>query len=277
MIYIDEDVLNDVAQGFHIPAKPEVLTQLQHVMSKPESSSADEARVIIKDVSLSAAILKTINTPYFGLRRKVSDIEQAVCFLGRDIVNDLVAALLFRDAFDGIPSCLTLERFWDDAKDVANAMTFINKHINCALPSYLYSIGLFHDCGIPALSNKFADYKATLVTANANNENSIALEQKLYATDHAVIGYFIASSWHLPKDVCTIILNHHELDFLTLCKDNDQRLGYAALKLAENLVDNDKRKCQSPDWQHLHSKVLQVLGLNQAEYLALEEAYKELV
>ena len=278
MINIDETVIDFVAKGFQIPAKPDILTQLQHVMSKPESSAADEAKVIAKDVSLSGAILKTINSPFFGLRKKISNVEQAVSFLGLDIVNDLVTALLFRDAFDNITCCLSLERFWDDSKDVANAMTFISKQVSPAIKDdLLYSIGLFHNCGIPAFSNKFDDYKETLIAANSMNENSIRLEQSKYGSDHAIIGYYIASSWQLPKTVCSIILNHHELDFLSSNNSKEDNIRFAILKLAENLVDRNKRHNQSPDWEKVQTTVFDLLNMDQQDFLAMERTYTELL
>ena len=31
MIFIDDKVIDEVASGFHIPARPEIITELQHV------------------------------------------------------------------------------------------------------------------------------------------------------------------------------------------------------------------------------------------------------
>ncbi len=274
MFYIDDKVIDKVASGFHIPVKPEILTKLQHVMSKRDSSIADEALVIAQDVGLSSAILKTVNSSFFGLRKKVSDIHQAACFLGMDILNDLVTALLFKSSFDGIPSCITLERYWDDANEVASAMIFISKNINTPLPiECLYSIGLFHDCGIPALSNKFDDYKDVLIAANTSGQSSVTLEESKYQTNHAVVGYFIASSWNLPHIVCNIVLNHHEMDFLTQSTSLDEKLGYATLKLAENLVERKKRDAVSFDWEELNHALLTVLNLTTDQYIDLEKEF----
>ena len=55
----------------------------------------------------------------------------------------------------------------------------------------LYSIGLFHDCGIPLLALKYPDYKNILMEANRSGYNSVALEEKHYLTNHAVLGCFV--------------------------------------------------------------------------------------
>ncbi|WP_168427344.1 HDOD domain-containing protein [Candidatus Colwellia aromaticivorans] len=69
----------------------------------------------------------------------------------------------------------------------------------------LYTIGLFINCGIPLLALKFSDYKSVLIEANGLGINSIKLEEQKYCTNHAVLGYYIASSWHLPKEICSLI------------------------------------------------------------------------
>lgn len=264
--------------GFHIPIKPKVHTQLQRLMLDQEATLTDFAKVIAKDVSLSAEVLKNVNSALFALEIKIANINHAVCFIGKDAINALVCAILFRRSFIQLDCCLSLERFWDDSKDIAYAMTFINKQIALPLPDgVLYSIGLFHDCGIPAFSNKFADYKETLIEANRAGESSIALEQRKYEINHAIVGYLIATSWHLPEPVCNIILQHHNLNFLTESGDTEEQLGYATLKLAENLVYRNKRHSESPDWHQIKTEVLTKLEIDIEDYFELEKYYSSLI
>ena len=61
---------------------------------------------------------------------------------------------------------ISLDRYWDDALDIANAMSFIGNIVKNEVPvDMLYSIGLFHDCGIPLLTLRYQNYKkATYIT-----------------------------------------------------------------------------------------------------------------
>ncbi|SFC62228.1 HDOD domain-containing protein [Pseudoalteromonas denitrificans] len=274
MIYVDNLVLDDVSRGFHIPAKPEILEEFQLVMADKDASVSDEATIVSKDLSLSSAILKAINSPFFGLTRTISNIHQAVCFMGMEGVNYLATALLLKNAFEGETSCLSFDRFWNDATDIAQAMVFVSKNISCNVPSEsLYTVGLFHDCGVPAMALQYEDYKNTLDEADELGFNSIIIENEKYKTNHAIVGYFIASSWHLPKDICNIILQHHELDFLFKVTGSEEQLIYATLKIAENITERKLRFRQSSDWQFIGEDVLNVLGINTDEYADLEESY----
>ena len=255
-----------------------MLTQLQCLMSDNDSILSDFAKVISKDVSLSAEVLKNVNSALFALETKISDIHHAVYFIGKDAINALATALLFKRSFTHLSCCLSLERFWDDSKDIAYAMTFINKQLKSPLSDGpLYTIGLFHDCGIPAFSNKFDNYKETLIEANRAGKNSIALEDKIYEMNHASLGYLIAMSWHLPEHVCNIVLHHHNLNFLAETTDADEQLGYATLKLAENLVYKNKRHSESPDWAAVKDPVLTMLEIDMDKYCELEKYYISLI
>ena len=278
MLNIKEKAINELPHGFYIPIKPKILTQLQRLMRDNEAILADFAKVIAKDVSLSAEVLMNVNSALFSLETKITDIQHAVFFIGKDAINSLATAILFRRSFTQLDCCLTLERFWDDSKDIAYAMTFINQQLLSPLSGGdLYTIGLFHDCGIPAFSHKFSDYRETLIKANRAEENSIALEENKYEVNHAMVGYLIAMSWHLPEQVCNIILHHHDINFLASTANTHEKLGYATLKLAENLVYRNKRHSEAPDWGQVKSDVLTMLEIDMDDYLELEKYYSSLI
>jgi len=276
MFSLDDKKMSSVLSSFQIPVKPQILTDMQKLMSESEPDIGLIADLISNDVGLSSSILKIINSPFYGMNRRISEIKQAVMMLGLKTISGLTTALLLKNSFQG-NACISLERFWDDSLDVANAMTFIGKKIKNKIPvEMLYTIGLFHNCGIPLLAYKYKDYKELLIEANSSGVNSIALEEINYQTNHAVLGYYVASSWHLPKDVCTLILQHHENDYFSVITGDKIQLAFSALKAAENMVERVKRHNTSPDWHLIAEDVLNVLGITAIDYADLEEDFIEI-
>jgi HD-like signal output (HDOD) protein len=272
---LDNKKMASVLSSFQVPIKPEILTKIQNIMDEEEPNIEDISVLISSDVGLSSAILKIINSPLYGMNRRVSKIKQAVVVLGLKTINGLVPALLLKNAFSGEANVF-LERFWNDALDIANAMSFLGKLVKNEIPvDMLYSIGLFHDCGIPLLALKYPDYKEILEEANGLNINSVALEEQHYQTDHTVLGYYVATSWHLPKEICQLIALHHDNDYLTYTKNPQAQLMYAVLKIAENLVEKVTRKHESPDWSNVEESVLEVVGLSSTDYIDLEDDFAE--
>jgi len=277
MIELDNEKMAGVVASYQVPVKPEILSELQNLMDQDEPNIELVAQLISNDVGLSATILKIINSPFYGMNRRISEIKQAVMMLGLTTINGLVTAILLKSSFQG-DACISLERFWDDALDVANAMTFIGNKIKSKIPvDMLYTIGLFHDCGIPLLALKFSNYKDILIEANSAGETSIALEEKNYSTNHAVLGYYVASSWHLPKNICQLILQHHDEKYLSPITGSQDQLAFAALKAAENMVERVKRFKLAPDWHQHSAQVLSVLGITEEDYTDLEEDYNDML
>lgn len=273
---LDDKKIASVVSSFQVPVKPEILSGIDELMHEKEPNIEAVATLIASDVGLSAAILKIINSPLYGMNRRISEIKQAVMMLGLKTINSLVTAILLKQAFTGKAS-ISLERFWDDANDIANAMTFIGSKVKNKIPvEMLYTIGLFHNCGIPLLALKYENYKDVLIEANTANEDFISIEEKHYATNHAILGYYISSSWHLPKEICQLILMHHDNGYLSSSADNEYKIAFAALKAAENMVERAKRFNYAPMWQESEDLFLNVLGISAIDYADLEDDYAEI-
>lgn len=277
MIELDNKKLASAVSSFQVPAKPQILIDIQELMSKEEPNINDIANVIMSDIALSSAILKVINSPLYGVNRKISKIKHAVMALGLTAVNGLVVALTLKSSMQGKAS-IALESFWEDSLDVANAMSFIGGQIDAKIPlETLYSIGLFQNCGIPILALRYSDYNLLLMQAENTGVTSVALEEQKYKTNHAVLGYYVAVSWNLPNDICQIILRHHDVDILSEIDGSDMQVTFAILKAAENLVERVKRQASSPDWMCLESSVFDVLGISDMDYTELVDRYITLV
>ncbi|MBE0368817.1 HDOD domain-containing protein [Pseudoalteromonas sp. MMG013] len=268
MIDIDDSVLKDIKSGFNLPPKPELLSQLQDSLKEDEPDLCQIASLIATDIATSAAVLKVINSSSYGMSRTITDIRQAVMFLGLDSITQLVTGFLIKQAFDQNKCCIKLERFWDTATEIADVATLIGKKIKSKVPvENLHMLGLFHDAGIPAMAMKYSNYVDVLATANENyDQNLVFHEESFFHTNHAVIGYYLANSWNLPKNICQLILRHHDVHYFSEKHPNDEKLCMAALKMAEDLVHVNKRFVPDPDWHHVKASVLKVLDLEEDDY-----------
>ncbi|WP_456436579.1 HDOD domain-containing protein [Thermovibrio ammonificans] len=73
--------------------KREVLLKL--IKALLEGEELDEiAKIISMDPNLSAKLLKFINSPYFGLKKEIKSIVQAIAYLGYRNLKDYVFLLL---------------------------------------------------------------------------------------------------------------------------------------------------------------------------------------
>jgi len=133
-----------------------------------------------------------------------------------------------------------------------------------------YMLGLFHNTGIPLLMQRFADYPEVLAQSYLLEEHRIVdAENKHYKSNHAVVSFYAARSWKLPKMLCQVIAEHHNAIDIFTEKDktnSDEKYLLAILKLGEHIAglhriigNNDS----DLEWQQIQENVLEYLGLSQ--------------
>ena len=277
MLQVDESVLKDIGRGFSVPAQPSLLLELQDKVKQGEPNLDEIAELIAKDISVSAKVLKTINSPLYGLARKIADIPKSVKYIGLNGIVSLVTSDLIQKSFRQQDCSISLESFWDNASNIANTAVFIGQKLRRRIAKEkLFTLGLFHDCGIPVMAIKYSNYQDVLDHAEKNpSEVVTAVEEQAFQVNHATIGYYVATSWRLPPDICQLILRHHERDFLTKLDGSEAQLAFAILKMAENIVHQHKFFRPSSDWQYLQDSVFTVLDCDEYDYQDLLEDLDE--
>ncbi len=268
---LQED-MDKALKGISIPPRPQVLVNLRKEMAKDDPDLLQIARLIGGDVGLTAAVLKTVNSPFFGLRSKVGSVTQAVSLMGIKTANQIATGLMLKSAIPGEKQ--SLEPFWDSAEKAANISAYLASTLPRVAKDDAYSFALFHDVGVPILIQKFPDYRQTReLAAEDSGRPMTALEDERHATNHATVGYLMAKSWFLPAAICEGIYRHHDA---TAFDDRDSispeaRTLVAVTCLAESLNDAIRGMRPNAQWFQMGDQVLDHLGLVEVEYLDLKE------
>ncbi|MDE3035715.1 MAG: HDOD domain-containing protein [Nitrospirota bacterium] len=275
-----EEPTEEALKGIILPPMPATLTGINSERAKAEPSLGEIARLIERDISIAAAVIKAINSPLFGLRRKLESISQAVFLLGLDNVVNLVTALSLRSAMQ-TKKFPALDRLFDSAQDVAMMMSSLAGELDVMPPGQAYLLGLFHDCGIALLSQKYPDYQEVMRKGKMTVNRSItAVEDECLGTDHALVGYFVGRSWKLPGAICLSIRYHHSAyDLLEASKRTTQRdkdidaltNAVALLTMAEYIGYRFGHREEYHDWDLAGPSVLDHFGLTPQAFELLEK------
>ncbi|MDH0897484.1 MULTISPECIES: HDOD domain-containing protein [Pseudomonas] len=267
-----------------MPPQPQIMVDLQMEQIMPNPDLRSIAKLISQDPGLSGALLKIVNSPYFGLANKVSSIQRAVNLLGSRSVINMINALSIKGEMSD-ETIVTLNRFWDTAQDVAMTCLTLAKRIGCEAPDEAYTLGLFHNCGIPLMLKRFPNYMTVLEEAyyNAGGERRVVdTENRLLNTNHAVVGYFTAKSWNLPRHLCETIANHHNA--LAIFSDDSSRDVQlknllAILKMAEHICGCSRvlgNQEQDHEWESIRRLVLDYVGLSEYDFDTLKDTIHDL-
>lgn len=278
---LTEEQIQKVLHGISIPPQPQVMVDLQMEQLQPDCSLSNIAKLISQDVGLSGSILKTVNSPFFNLSNTITSVEQAVNLLGVNSVVNLVNAHSIRGALSD-DDIIALGRFWDNAMELAQAAAAIAKQIGYPNADEAYSLGLFHNTGIPLLMSRFKNYSEVLEKAYASNYRRITeTENELISTNHAVVGYYIAKSWNLPKYLCEAIHEHHNANktLQNEAADSRKKTLISVLKMAEHCCHSHRilGHCDiDHEWGGVRENVLIYCGLSDYDFANLQQFISEL-
>ena len=86
-----------------IPPRPAILERISSEMLREEPDYKRLATIIGADVALSAGLIKTANSPFFGYRIRARTINEALMLLGLDVASRALAGIILRKAFPSSP------------------------------------------------------------------------------------------------------------------------------------------------------------------------------
>ena len=109
---LNEEQIQRILQGIRIPPQPQILVDLQMEQVMPEPDISRIARLIQQDVGLSGTILKVVNSPFYGLKNRITSILQAVNLIGIDIVVNIVNGLSIKSQMSD-ETIVSMNRFSD--------------------------------------------------------------------------------------------------------------------------------------------------------------------
>lgn len=205
---LSEEVAAETLKNIDIPPCPGIVVELLAEARREDVDFIRISRLITGDVALAAAVLKSANSPFFALRRKVQSVQQAVAVLGlRNLLKIVYGVVLRQSLGAGGP---TLARFWERSNYNAVVCSYLAGRVPGVSTDDAYTFGLFHDAGIAILMQKFPDYRQTLMQANASPRTMTAIEDTRHHTSHVVVGALLARGWYLPGQVAWAIRYHHE-------------------------------------------------------------------
>ena len=263
-----EAMLESSMQDIGIPPRPEILDRIRSEIKKDEPDFNRITHIISSDVSLSASLIKTANSPYFGNRGRVRSVREALMILGLDVASRAIAGIILRKIFPNSPQ---LERFWDASARIARLSGWIAQRTtkNRLRPDDAYTFGLFRDCGIPILLTRFPGYDAIL--AEANRESNLGfteVEGAKVPTNHAMVGCLLAQSWWLPEEISLAIRHHHDvsaIDFNSTNPPLSSRYMIASAQFAEYLVQQHLGLSLTQEWPKLGTACLRLLNIPEEE------------
>lgn len=261
-----------IVRELGIPPCPAILTKLLKEVREDEPDYNKASKLISTDVGLSGAMLKTVNSPFFGLHTKATSVNQALQLMGLRNTVEIVTGLLLRQSFP-VGDNAAMEGFWQASSGIAEVTAQLAQPLGIKNRDEAYTFALFRDCGIPLMLGKFPGYANFMKVSHLDNGRAITTDETdEFGVDHASLGARLAQSWLLPEETSVAIQNHHDYALLQGGSVPEQACGLVALVLAAEWIytrHNIGPNCR--EWSKGGDFALATLKVSAEELLAEAE------
>lgn len=248
-----------IGKSITIPPQPKILVDIHALASQEQPNLGKIAKLVSQDVGLTAMIYKIINSPFYGLTKKIDSASQAISVIGLNPLFTIIKCIALRRGIGG--NTPAYDRFWEHSNDLAQLCSLIanqQKPASRVTPDQAYMLGLFSECGVAILMQRFPGYCDELNEKGFNIWPDLAEEDRKFNTSHDVVGYLLAKNWQLPESLCQAIRFHHDI----VPSDNHETVSLVAILQMGMHISNLMSGFPDRDWPRTQHLVMQELCLD---------------
>jgi HD-like signal output (HDOD) protein len=194
-----------------LPSLPTMYVQINEAINRPNSSASDIAKVISKDTSLSAGLLKIVNSSFYGFPSKIDTLSRAVTIVGTRQLTTLALGMNIMNVFKKIPSDLIhMRSFWEHSLACGICARIIGSYKKIPNTERVFVAGLLHDIGRLILYSYVPiQARNALIKARQDDDLLYNSEHESLGFDHSTIGGLLLKKWKLPVSLENSVKYHH--------------------------------------------------------------------
>jgi len=254
---LENEQLREAVGKLHkLPSVPQTYWELTQAAARPDVTIAEIAAVVTRDPAMSVKVLQLVNSSYFGLARSLTSVQQAVAYLGIDLLKALALVV---NAFGTEGGRLVRGMSLEIVQRHSVLTAKVAKEI-VPDPKVQPDIGtaaMIHDIGKIVLALAMPEPYAHVVDTVLRDERSFApVESEQLGVTHAEVGAFLLGAWGLPLSIVEAVAFHHRPSEV---HSGDVRL-LMAVHVGNALIDGlEQGSCGTPEG--LDIEFIERLGL----------------
>ncbi len=191
---------------------PHVAMKVMRLANDPESSTQNLKDAVESDPALSARVLRCINASAYALRSKITNLHQAISFLGFTQVRNLAITGSVSEAFKIEEKIGPYRRpeLWRHMVCVAVCARLIAARRKLREFEDAFLAGLLHDIGIVLEDQFIHDEFRAMIQSLDGERTLVEQEREYFGFDHTTLGAHVAQEWKFPSAVQAAINHHHD-------------------------------------------------------------------
>ena len=207
---MNPETLDRILSCPSLPSLPAVAVKVIELSSDPDLRLEVLAETIQNDQGLTAKIIRTVNSSFYGLRRKCNTIHQALVILGMSSVKSLALGFsLVESIGESDEPGFDYISYWRRGLYGAVAAKLIAVEAGKDFADEVFLAGLLQDVGMIALYRTFGMEYVVLLDEAENDSEIASIELGRYELTHCDVGAMLTKRWKFPEEFVLAIKFHH--------------------------------------------------------------------
>ena len=195
-----------------LPEIPAIVFELNEVISNPMSAAENIGQVVNRSPSLTALLLKIVNSSFYGFPSKIDKVSHAVSLIGTREISVLALGISILSVFRDIPkNIIDMHSFIRHSLACGIFSRVLAAHLNSNQTEQLFVSGLLHDLGRLILYIHFPA-ESHHILRRARNLSTLVYEEETdsLGCNHAEVGRCLMKQWRLPLILENNVCYHHK-------------------------------------------------------------------
>jgi HD-like signal output (HDOD) protein len=189
-----------------LPALPEILIQIQQLMTSNEFTATKISNLISNDPSMVAEILKVANSAYYSFAKEIKEVKFAVAYMG---INEVYRIILSLSVVNSLSSDdkKSFNKLWQHSVYTALCARHLSrKYEPLVSAGEVWAAAILHDIGKLVYLKFFPEhFRALFEYSEKNGVLFSESEKKFKLPKSSYLGVLLCDRWRLPirvKEAC---------------------------------------------------------------------------
>jgi putative nucleotidyltransferase with HDIG domain len=193
-----------------LPPLPTGIANILKTLNDPQVTVSRLQKQVLLDEALTAMLLKTANSAFYGMSNQVRTVSHAIELLGFDTVRTILLAYLTHRVFS-VGNKLILNVLWKHSASTAVFARRIATQNGKISGEEAFIAALLHDIGKGVLlRNQPAGFAAIVERISNERVASTEAEQQALGFTHLEVGYLLIRKWNFPETLIEALVYHHD-------------------------------------------------------------------
>lgn len=212
-----------------------IVSGLLEVINDPMSTVRQLKEIIELDPPLLSKVLSVANSAHYGLRSRVTEIEQAVIWIGFEELKQLALQQKLRSILNLSDGSLG-QQLWYHAVSVAMLSKMMFRRELGLRGEMVYAVSLLHDLGFLLMQQQGGERFEESLQLIHSGMNVFEAQKQVFGFNHLELTAHLIKSWEMPTEFEQVLLH---LVSPELCKDDHlrrmARVVYVSLYLVHSV------------------------------------------